>query len=59
MDKDKEAARNAEVALLHMQDVSRYIDARGPVVSSTMKPIRERGLRNHFFAEAEALIKGK
>ena len=55
---DKEERVKAEVALQFMQDMSRHIDARGPVVSKTMTPIRERGARNHFFAEAEALIRG-
>lgn len=58
MDKDREERVKAETALLFMQDMARHIDARQEVVHKTMRPIRERGLRDHFFAEAEALIRG-
>lgn len=57
MDRDREEKVRAETALLFMKDMSKHIHARGPVVTNTMKPIRERGMRNHFFEEAEDWLK--
>lgn len=57
-DEVREELMKAQNALLHMQDIKKQIEARGPVVHSETQPWRDRLVRNHFIQEYEELFRG-
>lgn len=55
---DEKRKVNAEIALRHVRDQQRLIDAMGPEIHKQMEPLKERRQRNHFKHEYEELYGG-
>jgi len=54
--KDSLRRAHAEMSLANSKDVARQLDAAEKEASLVLTPIKDRGKRNQFLAEAKALL---